>query len=155
MKRFNMLRRLSFKAVAGLGIVAVAAHVARAQSVFSDVQDNHWAAAAVKRLAEAGIIEGYPAVAPQRPSWVQKRLSNPALHQTSTVQPLIKSALAANAALKGTEINVDTTLEAIFLNGTVVNSAQSKVAEAIARQKAGNLKVVNNLTVAPKPNRIK
>jgi hypothetical protein len=34
----------------------VAAH---AQSVFSDVPDNHWAAAVVKKLAEAGIIEGY------------------------------------------------------------------------------------------------
>jgi hypothetical protein len=36
--------------------IALPAH---AQSVFSDVPDNHWAAAAVKKLAEAGIIEGY------------------------------------------------------------------------------------------------
>jgi molybdopterin-guanine dinucleotide biosynthesis protein len=34
---------------------------AHAQSTFGDVPDNHWAAAAVKRLAEAGIIEGFPA----------------------------------------------------------------------------------------------
>jgi hypothetical protein len=33
---------------------------ARAQSTFSDVPDGHWAAAAVRRLAEAGIIEGFP-----------------------------------------------------------------------------------------------
>ncbi len=34
---------------------------AHAQSTFGDVPDNHWAASAVKRLAEAGIIEGFPA----------------------------------------------------------------------------------------------
>ena len=36
------------------------APAARAQSTFADVPDDHWAAAAVKRLAEAGIIEGFP-----------------------------------------------------------------------------------------------
>jgi uncharacterized membrane protein len=36
---------------------------AHAQSVFSDVPDNHWAAAALKALVEAGIIVGRPAPA--------------------------------------------------------------------------------------------
>ena len=36
------------------------ASAAHAQSTFPDVPDNHWAAAAVKKLAELGIIEGFP-----------------------------------------------------------------------------------------------
>jgi hypothetical protein len=36
---------------------------AHAQSVFSDVPDNHWAAAAIKDLVIAGIIVGRPAPA--------------------------------------------------------------------------------------------
>lgn len=42
-------------ALASLGMLA---STVQAQSVFPDVPDNHWAAAAVKRLAEAGIIVG-------------------------------------------------------------------------------------------------
>ncbi|MBV9471024.1 MAG: BON domain-containing protein [Abitibacteriaceae bacterium] len=61
--------------------------------------------------------------------------------------PAIKTALGANAALKGTSINVDTTADSVTLSGTVKNAAQSKVAESIAKQKAGSLKVVNNLKV--------
>ncbi len=42
-------------ALASLGMLSSAA---QAQSVFSDVPDNHWAAAAIKRLAEVGIVIG-------------------------------------------------------------------------------------------------
>ena len=41
------------------------ASVAHAQSTFPDVPDNHWAATAVKKLAELGIIEGFPAPPPR------------------------------------------------------------------------------------------
>lgn len=41
--------------------LAPLASSARAQSTFPDVPDNHWAAKAVQKLAEAGIIEGFPA----------------------------------------------------------------------------------------------
>lgn len=41
--------------------LAPLASTARAQSTFPDVPDDHWAAKAVGKLAEAGIIEGLPA----------------------------------------------------------------------------------------------
>jgi hypothetical protein len=41
--------------------VLASASISRAQSTFPDVPDNHWAAQAVKKLAAAGIIEGFPA----------------------------------------------------------------------------------------------
>jgi len=44
-----------------IAAMAVSVSSARAQSTFRDVPDNHWAAAAVKRLADAGIIIGRPA----------------------------------------------------------------------------------------------
>jgi hypothetical protein len=57
-----MLHRKNFIIGSALALVtsATLSSTAQAQSVFSDVPDNHWAAAAVKRLAEAGIIEGRP-----------------------------------------------------------------------------------------------
>jgi hypothetical protein len=42
-------------------IAAASGSAARAQSTFPDVPDNHWAAQAVRRLAEAGIVKGFPA----------------------------------------------------------------------------------------------
>ena len=42
-------------------VSASCASSVQAQSTFRDVPDSHWAAAAVKRLAEAGIIVGRPA----------------------------------------------------------------------------------------------
>ena len=45
--------------VAIAALLIASSGAAQAQSVFSDVPDNHWAAAAVKTLVEAGIIEGY------------------------------------------------------------------------------------------------
>ncbi len=44
-----------------LTIAATFASAAHAQSTFRDVPDNHWAAAAIRSLAEAGIIIGRPA----------------------------------------------------------------------------------------------
>ncbi|MBV9470725.1 MAG: BON domain-containing protein [Abitibacteriaceae bacterium] len=112
---------------------------------FSDVPKEHWAYNAVQRLVRAGIIEGYPAGTEQRPNWTKIPLP-----QTAIVQPLIKSALAANATLKTAEINVDTTSDSIFLSGTVENEFQKRLVEAIAKQKAGNLKIVNNVLVVHK-----
>jgi len=56
-------RDLMKKVLPMLAIAAMAVSVssAHAQSTFRDVPNNHWAAEAVKRLAEAGIIEGRPA----------------------------------------------------------------------------------------------
>jgi osmotically-inducible protein OsmY len=64
--------------------------------------------------------------------------------------PKIKSALAANAALKGSNIDVDTqgSKDTVYLKGTVRNAAQSKAAATIAKKNAPNYKIVNQLKVA-------
>ncbi len=72
-------------ALASLGVLS---STAQAQSVFSDVPDNHWAAAAVKRLAEAGIIVGVaPKPAPvtaKAASVTAKKQVVGARHETKT-----------------------------------------------------------------------
>jgi hypothetical protein len=50
-----------FLSILVFAVSASCASSVQAQSTFRDVPDNHWAAAAVKRLAEAGIIIGRPA----------------------------------------------------------------------------------------------
>ncbi|HVF09179.1 MAG TPA: BON domain-containing protein [Abditibacteriaceae bacterium] len=64
--------------------------------------------------------------------------------------PKIKAALADNASLKGTTIDVDTdgTKNQIVLRGTVKNAAQKKAAETIAKREAPNYNIVNQLKVA-------
>ena len=53
-----MKTRFLLAATLALAPLTTAAH---AQSTFPDVPDDHWAAKAVGKLAEAGIIEGLPA----------------------------------------------------------------------------------------------
>ena len=67
--------------------------------------------------------------------------------------PKIKTALGANAALKGSEINVDTLAEkkTIALRGTVKSSAQKTMAEAIAKKNAPTgYKIDNQLKMGGK-----
>jgi len=63
--------------------------------------------------------------------------------------PKIKSALGASAALKGSNIDVDTqgSKDTVTLKGTVRNAAQSKAAATIAKQNAPNYKIVNQLKI--------
>lgn len=64
--------------------------------------------------------------------------------------PKIKTALGANAALAGSNINVDTMAaeKTISLTGTVKSSAQKTMAEAIAKKNApADYKVDNKLTM--------
>ena len=60
--------------------------------------------------------------------------------------PKIKTALGANAALKGSEINVDTLADKkeIALRGTVTSAAQKTLAESIAKQNAPADYTINN-----------
>ncbi|HEX8237069.1 MAG TPA: S-layer homology domain-containing protein [Abditibacteriaceae bacterium] len=90
----RLLQRKNFilgSALALTSCVALSsAAPARAQSVFSDVPDNHWAAAAVKRLAEAGIIEGRsgtPQASSRQASALQSNAAQAALRaaKSSTV----------------------------------------------------------------------
>jgi hypothetical protein len=56
-------RLLAFGAAAGV-LAGFGARPARAQSSFPDVPADHWAAAAVQKLKETGIVVGYPPGAP-------------------------------------------------------------------------------------------
>ncbi len=60
------LRLLPFTVAAGV-LAGVACAPVRAQSSFPDVPADHWAAAAVRQLKEAGIVVGYPPAPAPRP----------------------------------------------------------------------------------------
>ena len=61
--------------------------------------------------------------------------------------PKIKTALGANAMLKGSNINVDTTDKAVTLSGTVKSAAQKTMAEKTAKEAAPAYAIKNNLKV--------
>jgi len=63
--------------------------------------------------------------------------------------PKIKTALGANASLKGSSIDVDSLPEGITLSGTVKNAAQKNVAGNIAKQQAPTYKINNQIRIAP------
>ena len=65
------------------------------------------------------------------------------------VTPKIKTALGATAALKGSEINVDTTSDnkTVVLRGFTTSQAQKTLAEAIAKKNAPDYRIVNQLVV--------
>jgi len=92
------------KLTSGLALAVVTSVVlssmspAQAQSVFSDVPDNHWAAAAVKRLAEAGIIVGQPGATQASATQVSStqvsaaQSSTKQITSTQATAPLAKSS---------------------------------------------------------------
>ena len=71
------------------------------------------------------------------------------LADAATMTPKIKTALGANAALKGSKINVDTlgSKDTIALRGTVTSAAQKSLAESIAKKNAPGYKIANQLTM--------
>lgn len=69
------------------------------------------------------------------------------LDDAATVTPMIKTAFGANAALKGSNINVSTTDKNVRLDGTVKTPAQKAMAGNIAKQKAPGYTIANNLKV--------
>ena len=77
-------------------------------------------------------------------------LSN--LADAATMTPKVKTALGANAALKGSNINVDTlgSKDTIALRGTVTSMAQKSLAESIAKKNAPGYKIANQLKMAGK-----
>lgn len=77
-------------------------------------------------------------------------LSN--LADAATMTPKIKTALGANAAMKGSKINVDTlgSKDSIALRGTVTSAAQKTLAENIAKKNAPGYKIINQLTMGGK-----
>ena len=72
--------------------LAPLATTARAQSTFPDVPDDHWAAKAVGKLAEAGIIEGYPST--------RERVGAPRPVASAPTAPKVAAKVAVKAASK-------------------------------------------------------
>lgn len=72
------------------------------------------------------------------------------LDDAATMTPKIKTALAANAILKGSNINVNTTDQNVTLQGTVKSAAQKNMAGNIAKNAAPGYVIKNNLMVAAK-----
>ncbi len=64
----------------------------------------------------------------------------------------VKTALMADTRVDASGINVDTSKDrkTVTLNGTVPTAAQKVLAEEVAKAKAPEYKVVNNLTVKAK-----
>ncbi|MEP7384044.1 MAG: BON domain-containing protein [Gemmatimonadota bacterium] len=64
----------------------------------------------------------------------------------------VKSALIADTRLDASDINVDTNKETktVTLNGTVPADSMKTLAEDVAKAKAPEWTVVNNLTIKPK-----
>ena len=67
----------------------------------------------------------------------------------ANMTPRIKTALGANAAMRGSIINVDTIADSrtIILRGTVTTGAQRQLATAIAKRNSGGFRVINGLNV--------
>ncbi|HVF85850.1 MAG TPA: S-layer homology domain-containing protein [Abditibacteriaceae bacterium] len=74
-------------------IALLSARPSVAQSTFRDVPDNHWAAEAVKRLAEAGIIEGRP----ESSSRADKMAVAPARKTTKVASKPVRTARVATS----------------------------------------------------------
>lgn len=143
--------------VASVVLSALFSIPVQAQSTFPDVPDNHWAAAAVKKLAEAGIVEGFPNAPEERAA------ANIGLEKIALNVVQVKKALGNNAGLSGINITVDALrinaaqdADIIALRGTVKNAAQKKLAESIAQKSAPDARIINNLkVVAPKTTKAK
>ena len=72
-----------------------------------------------------------------------------ALGDAATYTPKIKTAIGANEALNGTNINVDTLGEknTIALRGSVSTQQQKDLAEALAKKNAPGYTIANQLVV--------
>ena len=69
------------------------------------------------------------------------------LDDATTITPMLKTAIGANAAMKGSNINVSTNDKTVMLDGSVKSPAQKTMAGNMAKQKAPGYKVMNNLKV--------
>ncbi len=72
--------------------------------------------------------------------------------EAATMTPAVKTAIGANAGLKGSNINVDTmgAKDTISLTGSVKSAGQKALAGAVAKKAAPGYKIANNLKVAGK-----
>ena len=118
-----------------------------AQSTFADVPDNHWAAQAVKRLKDAGIMVGRPV-----PVSIRQKPVRP-VSPSENVATTVESALQIEPTLSDARIRVRSSKsggdKTLYLDGKVRNEMQEKVAESIARSCAPGWTIVSRLAVLP------
>ncbi|MDF2440720.1 MAG: hypothetical protein JWN98_1704 [Abditibacteriota bacterium] len=93
---------------------------AHAQSTFPDVPDNHWAAAAVKTLAGAGIIEGFPGRAEGMPR----------VGRAAPAQSTLQAAVVTNGMTNGAA-SVATNEVHVVRTGTAMSSTVVKSGTAV------------------------
>jgi hypothetical protein len=141
---------------------------------FKDVPQGHWAFDAVQKLAELGIIQGYPEghVRPSSeddhtPNVAQSNPNDLALGNMVSPPPPgndartrnrtlfppdadIKADLAANPALHDVKINVMSLPgNRVRLTGVVRSVADKSLATMIAKRKAHGYTIENKLIVKP------
>lgn len=116
---------------------------------FRDVPRDHWAFAAVQKLAGAGILEGVGTNAAPDKVTVAPTPRVATKNEWVVITYKTKTALGANAALKGTRIDVETQVQSqtVTLTGTVKSDAQKRLATAIARKNAPGYSISNQLRV--------
>ena len=138
--------------VAIAALLVASSGAAQAQSVFSDVPDNHWAAAAVKTLAEAGIIEGYAASDTRRSSRDRRVVVNQA--KAHAIAGKVLHALRQEERLDAKDISVTGSSEdtTITLTGRVYSKSDRDWAGQIAASNASEFRIVNRLRVTAKSN---
>ncbi len=119
----------------------------QAQSTFADVPDNHWAAQAVKRLKDVGIIVGraVPVSIRQKPVHPVSP-SNDAVAAVDWALRTAPSLSDARIRVSGDRSGGNKTL---FLDGEVQSEKQEAIAESIARSCASGWTVVSRLVVLP------
>jgi hypothetical protein len=119
---------------------------------FRDVPRDHWAFAAVQKLAAAGILEGFPRSAPvpsaKIPAPVRSGAAPATRFDVLTNVQRLKAALSAAPGLRGAQIDIDGTGDGrLFLRGTVATHAQGQLAAAIPRKSAPGYSLFNQLRV--------
>lgn len=116
-----------------------------AQSTFADVPDNHWAAQAVGRLKDVGIIVGRAV-----PASIRQKPVRP-VSPTENVATTVESALQIEPTLSDARIRVRSSKsggdKTLYLDGEVRNEMQEKTAESIARNCASGWTIVSRLVV--------
>ncbi len=158
MKTRVLLLILALSGIAHAQTAATAPGALSTAPFFSDVPRDHWAFAAVQRLASAGIIEGVGAAGlgtagvsaalPKAATAPAPRVAGSGV-ATTDFAARTKTVLGANPALKGALINVDVLSQKnqLVLRGTVKSEAQKHLATALAHKSAPGTAVSNLLRV--------
>jgi osmotically-inducible protein OsmY len=104
------------------------------------------ALAGITALLLAGCVAAVLGNAPQSGTAADTRLRGPS-DSESRLQGAVRSALAADAALRGADVQVNASGSVVTLRGTALSAAQSSAAARVAKATHGVSAVVNQLKV--------